>query len=612
MVLASSQLFQIGSDIDGEAADDQFGRSVSMSADGAAFVVGAIGNRGNGTGSFTGHVRAYKFDSTINTYAQVGLDIDGEEASDEFGTSVSMSADGSTFVVGAPFNTGRNGTDSGHVRVYKLNSTTNTYVQVGLDIDGEAPFDLFGRSVSMSADGSTFVVGATGNDGINGRGSGHVRVFEFNSTINTYTQLGLDIDGEAAADQFGASVSISADGTTFVVGATANDGINGTRSGSGHVRVYKFDSTINTYAQVGLDIDGEAANDLLGTSVSMSGDGTTFVVGAPGNGDARSDSGHIRIYKYNSTISTYTQFGLDIKGESAGDQFGFSVSMSADGTAFVVGARSNKGTNGTASFSGHVRVFKLNSTTNAYAQVGLDIDGEAAGNLFGVSLGISADGTSFVAGAPFNNGVNGTISGHVRVFSTGFMRPTNTPTKSPTKQPTKTPTKVPTKSPTTQPTQIPTRLPTKTPTKQPTKVPTTTPTKQPTQIPTKSPTTQPINAPTTNCDVSWKLFNSHTDSLVVNLTNGTIVTTPPPCRRTNIEAVVPCGDRNDEVTIELFRNGHRVHRRVERVVPYFLFGNSGSNVFDGRIAPGTYRIRANVNGIFTPFTTFTLQGPKCY
>jgi FG-GAP repeat len=618
VVLASSQIIQIGSDIDGEAADDQFGRSVSMSADGAAFVVGAIGNRGNGTGGFTGHVRAYKFDSTINTYAQVGLDIDGEAASDEFGTSVSMSADGSTFVVGARLNTGRNGTDSGHVRVYKLNSTTNTYVQVGLDIDGEAPFDLFGRSVSMSADGSTFVVGATGNDGINGRGSGHVRVYEFNSTINTYTQLGLDIDGEAAADQFGTSVSISADGTTFVVGATANDGINGTRSGSGHVRVYKFDSTINTYAQVGLDIDGRTAGDLLGTSVSMSGDGTTFVVGAPDNGAAGSDSGHIRIYKFNSTINTYVQFGLDIRGEAAGDQFGTSVSMSADGTIFVVGARSNKGS-GTASFSGQVRVFKLNSTINKYAQVGLDIDGEAAVDRFGTSVSISADGTTFIVGAPFNNGVNGSNSGHVRVYSTGVIRPTNTPTKSPTKQPTKkptksptkVPTKSPTKSPTTQPTQIRTRLPTKTPTKQPTKVPTTTPTKQPTQILTKSPTTQPINAPTTNCDVSWKLFNSHTDSLVVNLTNDTIVTTPPPCRRTNIEAVVPCGDWNDEVTIELFRNGHRVHRRVEWVAPYFLFGNNGSNVFDGRIKPGTYHIRANVNDVFTPFTTFTLQGPKC-
>ena len=113
---------------------------------------------------------------------------------------------------------------------------------------------------------------------------------------------------------------------------------------------------------------------------------------------------------------------------------------------------------------------------------------------------------------------------------------------------------------------------------------------------------------------SWKLFNSHSDSFVANLSNGTFVTTPPPCGRTNIEAVVPCGDLDNAVNLELFRDtgSQRIRRRVERAEPYFLFGNSGSNVFDGRIEPGTYRIRANVNGIFTPFTTFTLQGPKCY
>ena len=585
--MASSQFMQIGPDIDGEAAGDQFGTSVSMSGDGTTFVVGAVLNDGNGTSS--GHVRVYKFNSTISTYIQVGLDIDGEAADDLFGNSVSMSADDSTFVVGAIRNDGVNGTNSGHVRVYKFNSTIDTYVQVGIDIDGEAAVNSFGFSVSISGDGATLVVGATGNNGINGAFSGHVRVYKFNLTINTYVQVGLDIEGEAAGDAFGRSVSLSVDSSTFVVGAIFNNGING--SDSGHVRVYKFNSTINAYAQLGLDIDGEAAGDIFGTSVSMSADGTTFVVGSSFNSGVNgTKSGQVRVYTFNATLNTYTQVGLDIDGEAANDEFGFSVSMSADGAIFVVGARINKGING--AFSGHVRVYGYNSTLNTYAQVGLDIDGEAAGDQFGRSVSMSADGTTFVVGAPFNNGFNGSASGHVRVYSTGLTRPTKSPTKNPTEQPTKSPTKNPTAHPTKSPTKNPTRHPTKSP--------------------TKTPTTQPIIAPTISCNVTWKLFNSHTDSFVANLLNGTVVTTPPPCRRTNIEAVVPCGDSNDEVTIELFRNSNRVHRRVERVVPYFLFGNSGSNIYNGRIAPGTYRIRANVNDVFTPFTTFTLQGPKCF
>ena len=72
-------------------------------------------------------------------------------------TLVSISADGTTFVVGARANDG-NGTDSGHVRVYQQNSTTSGYNQFGLDFDGEAPDDRSGRSVGISADGTTFVV----------------------------------------------------------------------------------------------------------------------------------------------------------------------------------------------------------------------------------------------------------------------------------------------------------------------------------------------------------------------------------------------------------------------------------------------------------------------
>ena len=63
-------------------------------------------------------------------------------------------------------------------------------------------------------------IGAIANDG-QGTNSGHVRVFQFSN--DSWSQLGSDIDGEAASDQSGYSVSLSSDGKTLAVGAIRNE-----------------------------------------------------------------------------------------------------------------------------------------------------------------------------------------------------------------------------------------------------------------------------------------------------------------------------------------------------------------------------------------------------
>ena len=106
--------------------------------------------------------------------------------------------------------------------------------QLGADIDGEAAGDFSGWSVSLSSDGSTVAIGALNNDG-NGNVAGHVRIYEYSS--GSWTQLGADIDGEASDDRSGTVVSLSSDGTRVAIGAPFNDG-NG--NAAGHVRVYLF------------------------------------------------------------------------------------------------------------------------------------------------------------------------------------------------------------------------------------------------------------------------------------------------------------------------------------------------------------------------------------
>ena len=83
---------------------------------------------------------------------------------DESGSSVSLSADGSTVAIGAPFNK-VNGQELGHVRIYQY--IDSSWQQLGADIDGEAEGDESGYSVSLSADGSTVAIGAPYNDLIN-------------------------------------------------------------------------------------------------------------------------------------------------------------------------------------------------------------------------------------------------------------------------------------------------------------------------------------------------------------------------------------------------------------------------------------------------------------
>jgi hypothetical protein len=308
-----------------------------------------------------------------------------------------MSGDGLRIAIGAKWNVGT-ASDAGHVRVYTL--INGTWSKTGVDIDGEAAGDQAGSSVAMSGDGSRIAIGARGNDG-NGSFAGHVRVY---TLINgTWTQTGADIDGEAAGDLSGQSVAMSGDGSRIAIGAYLNDG---TGSNAGHVRIYTLIS--GTWTQTGADINGEAAGDELGFSVAMSGDGSRVVIGAPLNDGTGSDAGHVRAYTLIS--GTWTQTGADINGEAADDDSGSSVAMSGDGSRIAIGA---EGDDGNGDSAGRVRVYTLINGT--WTQTGLDIDGEAADDNSGSSVAMSGDGSRIAIGAYFNDGT-GSDAGHVRVY----------------------------------------------------------------------------------------------------------------------------------------------------------------------------------------------------
>ncbi len=405
---ASTTIDQLGSDIDGEAVGDSSGGNVVLSADGTIVAISASQN--DGSGSDAGHVRLFEWDGAA--WVQRGDDIDGEAADDWSGHSVSLSSNGSIVAISAILNDGVNGNDSGHVRVYEWDGSA--WQQKGGDIDGEAADDYSGRSVSLSADGNIVAIGATNNDG-SGSDAGHVRLFEWDGAA--WVQKGGDIDGEAAGDRSGYSVSLSTDGSIVAIGARRNSA-SGTNAG--HVRLFEWDGA--AWVQKGGDIDGEAADDYSGHSVSLSADGSIVAISAIFNDGINGEtSGHVRVYEWDG--SAWQQKGGDIDGEALDDWSGWSPTLSADGTIVAIGAVFNDGINGEN--SGHVRVYEWDGS--AWQQKGGDIDGESANDESGLSVSLSADGTIVAIGAHLNDGINGEDSGHVRVYSIATTQNITTP-----------------------------------------------------------------------------------------------------------------------------------------------------------------------------------------
>jgi WD40 repeat protein len=207
---------QVGATITGGGI---FGFSVSLSSDGKRLAVGAPNqNTTNGVGS--GEVKI--FQENNGTWSPIGAGIIGDVNADQSGYAVALSGDGKRVVIGAPYNSIP--VEKGQVRVFGENG--GVWTQVGSDIDGENNSDQFGWSVSISSNGKRIIAGSIDNSA-NGTDAGHARIYQENG--NTWTQIGTDIDGTAAQNHAGHSVAISMDGYTVGLGAPAHNNVGQVR-----------------------------------------------------------------------------------------------------------------------------------------------------------------------------------------------------------------------------------------------------------------------------------------------------------------------------------------------------------------------------------------------
>ncbi|MCP4134067.1 MAG: hypothetical protein GY754_24055 [bacterium] len=344
-----------------------FGRSVAVSAEGSTIVIGAPYNANH-----SGNVYVHQW--TGSDWNETKLTADDSADYDDFGSSVAISSDGSTIAVGADVG-GGNGDYLGSVYVYRW--IEGAWIQTKkLMADDGAKLDHFGYSVGISSDGSTIVVGA------HTFGSADVYRWIEGAWIQTKK---LTADGGASWQNFGKSVGISSDASTVVIGAPS-DNNNGVHSGS--VYVYRWiDGDWNQTKK--LTADDGAEGDMFGQNVGITSDGSTIVVGASSDDDITGSA-----YVYSWTGSAWNETKLTADDGAAGDAFGFSVGISSDGSTIVSGAHCDKD-NGDTSGSAYI----YRRIDGAWNETKLIPDDNAAGDAFGWCLGLSSDGSTIVVGA---------------------------------------------------------------------------------------------------------------------------------------------------------------------------------------------------------------------
>lgn len=322
--------YQVGSNINGEASNDQFGTSVAISGDGRIVAAGAPFNAGGGASA--GHVRVYEYTTGLTgslAWTQLGADIDGING-EQSGISISLNTAGDVLAIGSP-NYSTTLTNVGRVRVFYLDPAALNWVQRGGDIIGTAGNIYSGTTVCLNGDGTRLAVFDFGG----ASNVGQVKVYAWNGT--TWNPLGQTLTGITSNSEFGRGLAFNSAGTRLAVGAPkdATLGVN-----QGATYVYDWDSTAALWTLNSPVIFGEVAADQSGTAVSLNYAGDRLAIGAPfnaGSGAAGSNRGGVRVYT-NPDNTVWQQLGADLNGDANDDRYGTAVAISGDGSRVIAGA----------------------------------------------------------------------------------------------------------------------------------------------------------------------------------------------------------------------------------------------------------------------------------
>jgi IPT/TIG domain/FG-GAP repeat len=386
---------------EGEVVKGLTGFSVALSADGNTALIGAP-RADNYTGV------ALVFTRSGSTWTQQGPALVGgeqsggggevpcvgepEEQGEEegesgcgFGSSVALSADGNTALIGGP----RDSENVGAAWVF-TRSGSSTWSQQGSKLTGggELGHAQFGRSVALSADGSTALIGGPLHE------PGAAWVFTRAGSSWSQQEELTSGDGVGIGHYFGRSVALSGDGNTALVGDSCDVGCAGA--------AWVFTRAGSTWSPQRSKLTGgseESGEGRFGFSVALSADASTALVGA------RNDNGGAgAAWVFSDVESTWKQPGQKITGggEAIGQpKFGYGVALSSDGSTALIGARGDTSHRGAAwLFTRSVAGW----TQQDKKLTGGEEDEEIGAGNFGASVALSSTGKIALVGGPDDNG----------------------------------------------------------------------------------------------------------------------------------------------------------------------------------------------------------------
>ena len=239
------------------------------------------------------------------------------------------------------------------------------------ELFGDQAESRFGASISIA--NQRMVVGAplTYAEGTD-IPAGAAFFYVYNQLLSTWQPLGGVLSGDddilfASGEDFGSSVVVS-NAFRVVVGAPRNS-LSELEAG----RVYTFELSRKTEER--FPLVGESAGDLFGFSVAISRDGFRFIGGAPGTslGSSSDGRGYVRVHYW---LGTSWEVQGVLHGQQEKEAFGSSVvSLSDSGELIAVGAP------GFHDGTGRIAVFKLDTNSGEYRQLGSDIIGKVGDSL---------------------------------------------------------------------------------------------------------------------------------------------------------------------------------------------------------------------------------------
>ena len=281
---------------------------------------------------------------TIDNMDSLGVRIPRYIRLNSFTTCINK--DGTIIALANPFQTnivtGEYG--SGLIRLFQWSSESDSWSQMGHDITHDISGNtdsLLGYSMSLNDIGNILVVGSPGVDKDNNNtNSGVVKIYTWDNDTQ-WIQLGQNIYGETLNDKSGTTVSLSHDGSTIAIGIPLTPHTN-----SNQVRILRWSANDNAWTQVGNGINRDGYNNYkrFGYSISLNNSGSIVAIGVPYTADGY--DGKTKVYQYNESTEDWTQLGDTIFGESEddtylGDQAGSAVSLSYDGKRIAIGAPNN-------------------------------------------------------------------------------------------------------------------------------------------------------------------------------------------------------------------------------------------------------------------------------